>query len=119
MTGSLVGSLSLPLHGGLRAAGGVPAGTYTMSLRAFNSTGISASSNSVTLTFPGACSGAPAPPTNFVATTGANALSLSWALPASGPAPSGYVISVTGAFVGSVRSADAASPGRFRLAPTR
>ena len=102
VTGSLVGSLSLPLAEDFALAGGVPAGTYTMSLRAVNSTGISASSNSVTLTFPGACSGAPAPPTNFVATTGVNALSLSWGLPASGPAPSGYVLIVSGAFVGSV-----------------
>jgi hypothetical protein len=91
-----------------------------MSLRAVNSTGVSASSNSVTLTFPGACSGAPAPPTNFVATTGVNALSLSWGLPASGPAPSGYVLSVTGSFVGSVavsgRSvAGAVPPGTYTL----
>ena len=102
VTGSFVGSLSLPLTEDFALAGGVPAGTYTMSLRAVNSTGISASSNSVTLTFPGTCSSAPAPPTNFVATTGVNALSLSWGLPASGSAPSGYLLIVTGAFVGSV-----------------
>ena len=102
VTGSFVGSLSVPLAEEFALAGGIPAGTYTMSLRAFNSTGVSASSNSVTLTFPGACSGAPSPPTNFVATTGVNAISLSWALPASGPAPSGYVLIVSGAFVGSV-----------------
>jgi len=102
VTGSLVGSLSLPLTEDFALAGGVPAGTYSMSLRAVNSTGISASSNSVTLTFPGACSGAPAPPTNFVATPGVNALSLTWGLPASGPAPSGYLLIVSGAFVGSV-----------------
>ncbi len=102
------------------AVAAVPAGTYTMSLRAFNSTGVSAASNSVTLTFPGACSGAPAPPTNFVAATGVNALSLSWGLPASGPAPSSYVIIVSGAFVGSVpvtgRSvAGAVPPGTYTL----
>ncbi len=102
VTGSGVGSLSLPLAQDFSLAGGIPAGTYTLSLRAVNSTGISASSNSVTLTFPGTCSGAPAPPTNFVATTGVKALSLSWGLPASGPAPSGYLLIVTGSFTGSV-----------------
>ncbi len=102
VTGSGVGSLSLPLSEDFVLAGGVPAGTYTLSLRAVNATGISGSSNSVTLTFPGACSGAPATPTNFVATTSGNVLSLSWGLPASGSAPSGYTLIVTGSFVGSL-----------------
>ena len=102
VTGAAVGSLSLPLTEQFAVPGGIPAGTYTMSLRAANSAGVSGSSNSVTLTFPSACSGAPAPPTNFVAASGVNALSLSWGLPASGPAPSGYLLTVTGAFVGTV-----------------
>ena len=37
----------------------VPGGTYTFSVTAANASGASAASNPVTLTFPGACSGAP------------------------------------------------------------
>ncbi len=102
----ITGSITLSQHGlpvsEVLSYPSVNAGTYTMSLRASNSAGHSGSSNSVTLTFPGACSGAPAPPTNFVATTSGNVLSLSWGLPASGSAPSGYTLIVTGSFVGSL-----------------
>ena len=82
---------------------GVPAGVYTLSLRAANAAGTSASSNPVTLTFPGGCSGAPLPPADFLAFDGGgNMLSLAWDAAAAGAAPSGFVLAVTGSFMGSV-----------------
>lgn len=101
VTGSQTVSVIIPLSETFSFAG-VPAGTYTFSLRAFNGTGSSVASNAVTLTFPGACSGVPGTPANFVATRSGNVLSLSWLLPPSGPAPTGYSIIVSGAFNGSV-----------------
>jgi len=59
------GSLSVSVPLGLIdtfSAAGVPAGTYTLSLRASNASGFSPPSQAITLTFPGACSGAPLPP---------------------------------------------------------
>jgi hypothetical protein len=75
---------------------GVPAGTYTLSLRAANAGGTSGASNAVTLTFPGPCSGAPLPPTNFLAyKTGSTVFAL-WDPAAAGPAPTGYILNVSG-----------------------
>jgi hypothetical protein len=101
VSGSLNGSISLPLSETLEVPN-VAAGTYTISLRASNSAGVSSSSNSVTLTFPGACSGAPAAPASIQATTVGNLASVSWTLPASGPAPTSYTLSVQGTFVGAL-----------------
>ena len=81
---------------------GVPPGTYTITARATNAAGSSAASNPVTLTFPAACSGAPQTVANFVAYKSGVTLFLAWDTAASGPAPTGYVINVTGAFVGAV-----------------
>ena len=44
------------------ATGGVPAGSYTLRLWATNAGGVSAASNQVTVSFPGACTGPPGPP---------------------------------------------------------
>jgi hypothetical protein len=101
VTGTVALSLSLPVTEAFALAN-VPAGTYAMSLRAFNSQGASGSSNSVTLTFPGSCTGAPATPTAFAVTNSANVITASWSLPASGPAPTGYSVIVTGAFSGTI-----------------
>ncbi|MGE0816085.1 MAG: choice-of-anchor C family protein [Vicinamibacterales bacterium] len=81
---------------------GVPPGTYTFAVAATNATGSSPLSTPVTLTFPAGCSGTPQPVTNFAAYAVGNVLSLRWDLPATGAAPSGYLLTVTGAFVGSV-----------------
>ncbi len=89
----------------------VPAGTYALSVRAANATGVSAASNAVTLTFPGPCSGVPATPTNFLATKNGNLISVSWGLPASGPAPTAYTLTVQGAFSGSLQTASRAISG--------
>ncbi|MFN7977269.1 MAG: Ig-like domain-containing protein [Vicinamibacterales bacterium] len=79
----------------------VPAGTYTFSVRQTNATNTSAGSNAVTLTFPGACSGAPQAPRNFAAFNSGGVLNVIWDHPASGPAPTAYTLTVGGSFVGA------------------
>jgi hypothetical protein len=78
---------------------GVPPGTYTFALRAFNDSGESSPSNAVTLTFPGTCS-PPTTPANFSASNSGNTIVLRWSPPASGAAPTRYVLSVTGPTAG-------------------
>jgi len=102
VTGSI--TTSLPLGPGESTEfSGVPAGTYTLSLRAVNAAGSSAQSNAVTVTFPGPCSGAPATPPNFLAYRVGNTIFVIW-----GPSPAGsaaatiYVVNVSGSFVGSL-----------------
>jgi hypothetical protein len=80
---------------------GVPPGTYVFSVRAQNAFGTSGSSSSVSLTFPATCSGAPQAPTGLLAYRLGNAVHLVWEPPSSGPAPTSYVASVTGALTGS------------------
>jgi len=80
---------------------GVPAGTYTLSLRAQNAAGSSPSSNAVTLTFPGVCSGPPDPPAGVVAYAVGRTVFVDWAPAATGPAPTSYVLNVTGSYVGA------------------
>lgn len=96
-------SASLPLGAAETFSfAGVPPGTYTFSVRQVNAAGASAPSNAVALTFPSGCSGLPGVPQNFVATKAGTTLTLLWDPPASGGAPTSYVLSVTGAFVGAV-----------------
>lgn len=75
--------------------GGVPPGTYTFAVRSQNAGGVSTASNPVTLTFPGACSGAPTAPTNYLFYKVGNAVYLVWDPPATGTAATGYVLNVT------------------------
>jgi len=98
----------------------VPGGTYTLSLRATNAGGSSGSSNSITLGFPGACSGAPQAPANLLAYRIANTIFVVWDPPASGPAPTSYVLNVTGAFTGSFATSSrglsgAVAPGTYGI----
>ncbi len=86
---------------------GVPPGTYTFAVRAVNGVGSSAPSNAVTLTFPGGCSGAPLAPSKFLAYKVGNTLFVVWDPAASGPAPTVYVLNVSGTFSGAL-----ATPGR-------
>jgi hypothetical protein len=79
----------------------VPSGTYTLALRATNASGSSAQSNPVTLTFPGPCSGAPLAPSNFLAYRIGNLIKVLWDPATAGPAPTAYVLTVSGAFVGT------------------
>ncbi len=108
VSGSL--SASLPLAVTERFAfPSVPGGTYTFSVRALNASGSSAPSSPVTLTFPGACSGAPQVPTRFLAFASAGrTLNLVWDPPAAGGAATSYLLDVTGAYVGVVPLIDRA-----------
>jgi hypothetical protein len=75
----------------------IPNGTYTFSVRSTNAGGVSASSNAVTLTFPLPCTGAPQEPEQFLAFNTGNLLTVFWDPPTSGPAPSHYLLAVSGA----------------------
>lgn len=86
---------------------GVPGGTYTFTVRAVNGAGSSGSSNPVTLTFPGACLGQLQPPSNVAVWRVGNVITALWDPPDVGPAPTGYVINVSGSVTGSF-----AVPGR-------
>ena len=113
-------SLTLPLPTGQSFAyPTVPPGTYTFSTSAQNAAGASAPSNSVTLTFPGTCT-APAPPTTFQATRTGNRITVAWDSPASGGAPDGYTLQVSGAFTGTFSTPDRTlsglvAPGSYTL----
>jgi hypothetical protein len=76
-----------------------------MSVRAANAGGSSGPSNAVTLTFPSPCSGAPSAPANFLAYKEGSTLFVVWDPPESGPAPTSYLVNVSGAFVGSIPTA--------------
>jgi predicted phage tail protein len=104
VTGSLTLSVPVGLTDSFRFDG-VPSGTYTFSVRGINAGGPGASSNAVTLTFPGACSGPPQSPANFGAYREGRTVFVLWDPPSAGAAPTGYVVAVTGAFTGSVPTA--------------
>jgi Bacterial Ig domain len=102
VTGDFTGSLPLGQSETFSFAG-VPSGTYTLSVRGANAGGSSPPSNSVTLTFPGACSGPPLTPQNFLLYVNRLTLGAIWDLPPSGPAPTSYALNVTSpVFVGQV-----------------
>ena len=100
---------------------GVPAGTYTLSLRAQNAAGSSPSSNIVAFSFPGVCSGPPDTPADVVAYLVGQTVFIDWAPAASGPAPTSYVLYVTGSFVGGFATtghslSGTVGPGSYTLA---
>ena len=119
VTGSIAASLTLGVSESFSFAG-VPDGTYTLSLRAQNASGSSPASNAVTLTFPGSCTGPPQTPANVLAYRMGNTIYIDWAPAASGPAPTGYVLNVTGSFVGAFTTSGramsgTAGPGSYTL----
>jgi len=119
VTGAITTAVPLGLTDTFSFAG-VPAGTYTLSLRAVNAAGSSPPSNLVTLTFPGPCSGAPDPPSGVVAYAVGRTVFVDWTPAATGPAPTSYVLTVTGSFVGSFPTATRAlsgtvGPGSYTL----
>jgi hypothetical protein len=119
VSGSFAASLPLPLSHGVGFAG-VPAGTYTLALRARNAGGTSPPSEAITLTFPGPCSGPPAPPDDLLAYEIGRTVFVDWSPAGSGPAPTGYVLNVTVSFAGSIPTAARAmsgtvSPGSYTL----
>jgi hypothetical protein len=120
VSGSHTAIVPLPLGESLSLTG-VPAGTYTFSVRARNSTGVGAESNPVTLTFPGVCSGPPLVPQNLLVFAVGNTVHAYWDPPGSGPATTNYILRVTGAFTGSVPLASRevhapAPPGSYAIA---
>ncbi len=119
VTGAVAATLPLGATDTFSVAG-VPPGTYTMRLRATNAGGVSSQSNAVTLTFPGACSGTPAPPSGFLGYALGGTIYAIWDAPQSGAAPTNYVLDVTGAFVGSFATtgralSGAVPPGTYNL----
>jgi hypothetical protein len=101
VTGSAAASISLGLVERFSYSG-VPAGTYSLAVRAVNGAGSSAGSNAISLGFPGACSGAPQLPRNFLAFAIGNTIAAVWDPPPTGsPATTGYVVNATGALTGS------------------
>lgn len=110
VSGSLSTTLPLPLADTFSFAG-VPDGTYTLRLRAANASGLSDSSNPVTLTFPAACSGVPATPTNVVASKDGGLVTVLWDSATSGPAATNFVVNVAGSFVGSFPTTERALSG--------
>ncbi len=119
VSGTFNASVPIPM-GEQISFGGVPAGTYTVSLRAVNATGPSDSSNSVTVTVPIECTGVPLMPANFLAYRVGNRVAALWDPAVSGPAPASFVLSVTGSFVGTFplpgRTISASAPsGTYNL----
>jgi hypothetical protein len=118
VSGALSGSLPLPVTDRFTYPA-VPPGTYHLAVRAVNGAGSSAPSNSVTLTFPGACV-PPAAPSTFSAAVSGRTIFASWTPPAAGAAATGYVLIVTGALSGSFSTTGLAlsggvGPGSYTL----
>jgi hypothetical protein len=119
VTGAVTATLPLPFGEAFTLAG-VPAGTYSVTVRAANASGVSAPSNAVTLTFPSPCSGAPSMPTSFQAWKQGATIFVAWAPPAGGPAVTGYSVLVSGTYSGSVPTtgrslSGAVGPGTYVL----
>jgi hypothetical protein len=120
VTGAVDTILPLPF-GDTFTLSGVPPGTYTLSVVAANANGISLPSNPVTLSFPGACSGAPEVPASFQALKAGSTILVSWSPPASGPAATSYIVRVSGAYSDSFTTtarmlSSVAGPGTYTLA---
>ncbi len=97
VTGSVSGTI--PIGSGETARFPVvPGGSYTISLRAANASGSSGPSNVITLNVPAPCTGPPSPPENFLAYKIGNTIHVIWNPAATGPATTGYVLIVRGAF---------------------
>jgi hypothetical protein len=97
---------------------GVPTGTYTFQIVARNAVGESAPSNTVTLSFPGACA-PPQVPTWLTHSVVNRLVTVSWAAPASGSAPTEYLVTAEGVGTfptGGARSiAGTLGPGTYRV----
>ena len=95
VTGSATTSIPLGLSEGFSYQA-VPSGTYTLAVRATNDAGTSAASAPVSVTFPGACAGAPGVPVGFIAYRLGSTIYVLWDPAPSGPATTGYVVTVSG-----------------------
>jgi hypothetical protein len=119
VSGSLATSLALGLGDSVSFAG-VPAGVYTLVLRARNAAGTSPPSEAVSVVLPGGCSGPPLVPATVLAHRVGRTVVVAWTPATTGPAPTSYELQVTGAFVGSFATNGRAmsgvvSPGSYSL----
>lgn len=119
VTGSIATTLVLPVSEAF-SVGGVPPGTYAFTIAAVNAAGASPPSDAVTLSVPGACSGAPQPPTGVAATVAGAMVDLSWNAPTAGTAVTGYTIMVSGSYTAVIptsarRLTGAVAPGSYTV----
>jgi hypothetical protein len=100
---------------------GVPAGAYTIAVRALGAGGTTSdASNSITLTFPGSCTGGPLPPQGLTVYRDGPRVIVRWDPPASGAAHTGYVLEVSGSYTGAFplaerQAAGVLGPGSYTL----
>ncbi|MEZ5293855.1 MAG: hypothetical protein R2745_22420 [Vicinamibacterales bacterium] len=111
VTGTTVASATLAL-GDTLSLPGVPPGTYRIAVRTSNAAGMSERSSTLTLSVPAACAGPPAVPAQVFASAAGGVVSVDWAPGLEGPAPTAYVIVVTGTWVGAL-----ATPARALRGP--
>lgn len=86
---------ALPVSGTSLVVTDVPAAVYYVHVRAVNLDGASPPSNEVIVAVPsggGSCASPPNAPTNLTANVNANLVTLAWAAPVGGCAPTSYVI---------------------------
>jgi hypothetical protein len=119
VTGSLTTQLMLPA-GETFSFANVPPGTYTLAVRGVNGFGASDPSNSVTLSFPAACTGPPLAPSDVRIYKGGAQLYVYWSPAATGPAPTSYVLRVSGSYTGAFPTTGRAlngtvGPGTYSL----
>lgn len=110
VTGALTTTLPLPAAETFTYPD-VPPGTYTFSVSASNAGGMSAPSNTVTLSFPSPCTGVPGAPTNLQVWTTGRTILLTWGAPVTGAAVTGYTVQVSGAYVGTFATPSRALSG--------
>jgi hypothetical protein len=119
VSGTVAGQLELPLSERVSFPA-VPAGAYTVRLRATNAHGASDPSDPVTVTIPGTCQ-PPGVPQGFQASVSGQTVYLLWDAPASGAAVFDYLVTVSSPFFlevplaarGISRTVD---PGRYTVA---
>ena len=119
VTGGATATLPVPFGESFSVAG-MPAGTFTLRLRALNAAGASNQSGSVTVTAPSRTCSPPRVPSNYFATRVGNAVVLSWDAPAGGTPATSYQLTVTGSYTGvfplsSRGFASPAPPGSYNL----
>ena len=119
VTGSLQTTIPLPA-GESFTFPDVPPGTYTLAVRGINAFGTGPQSNAITLSFPGTCSGVPLPPEEFRVYKAGARVFVYWQPATSGPAPTDYVLNVSGSFTAAIPTPErtlngTVGPGTYHL----
>jgi hypothetical protein len=115
VSGSLDAVLPLPFTDHFSYSG-VPPGTYTLRMQAFNASGVSDLSDPVTFTSPGVtCSGIPDAPARISYAVDGMYVKLGWNSAATGAAPTSFILQIRGllnydAPVGALRSIEGIVP---------